>query len=72
MSALTEFHVALRRENGTTTTVFSEVRQLGVHVRGVSPLGGGTTEHLGGMKQHVDETRWDSVIRPRNLTRHTP
>jgi hypothetical protein len=38
----------------------------------VSPLGGGTTEHQGGMKQHVDETRWNGVIRPRNLTRYAP
>lgn len=72
MSSITEFHVDLRRDDGTVTTAFADVRQLGVHVRAVSPLGGGTTEHLGGMKQHVDETRWDTVIRPQNLTRYTP
>lgn len=72
MSTLTAFHVDLRRENGTSTTVFSEVRQLAVHVRGVSPVGGGTTAHQGGMRQHIDETRWDGVIRPLNLTRYTP
>ena len=72
MSSLTEFHVDLRREDGTPTAAFAEVRQLGVHVRAVSPLGGGTTEHQGGMKQHVDETRWNGVIRPPNLTRYAP
>ena len=72
MSTRTAFDVDLRRENGTSTTVFSEVRQLGVHVRAVSPLGGGTTEHRGGMRQHVDETRWDTILRPPNLTRYTP
>jgi len=72
MSTLTAFDIDLRRENGTSTNTFAEVRQLGVHVRAVSPLGGGTTEHQGGMKQHVDETRWDTVLRPPNLTRYTP
>jgi len=72
MSTLTAFDIDLRRENGTSTTTFAEVRQLGVHVRAVSPLGGGSTEHRGGMRQHVDETRWDTVLRPRNLTRYTP
>lgn len=72
MASLTEFHIDLRRDNGTAATAFPEVRQFGVRVRGVSPLGGGETEHLGGMKQHVDETRFDAVIRPSNLLRYAP
>ena len=72
MSTLTAFDVDLQRSDGTSTTTFADVRQLAVRVRGVSPLGGGTTAHQGGMTQHIDETRWDGVIRPRNLTRHTP
>lgn len=72
MASLTEFHIDLRRDNGSTTPNYSEVRQLGVHVRGVSPLGGGETEHLGGMKQHVDETRFNGIVRPPNLTRYAP
>ncbi|MFO8099469.1 MAG: hypothetical protein R6T83_07600 [Salinibacter sp.] len=72
MASLTEFHVDLRDDNGTETATFSEVRQLGVHVRGVSPLGGGETEHRGGMKQHVDEARFNAVVRPPNLTRYAP
>lgn len=75
MSSLTEFHIELRREDGTVVTNLDKfdpmIRELAVHVRAVSPLAGGQTEHLGGMKQHVDETRWDSVIRPLNLTRYT-
>lgn len=71
MSSLTAFHIELRKDDGTTTSTFSEVRQLAVHVRAVSPLGGGRTAHLGGMRQHVDETRWDTVLRPRNLARYT-
>lgn len=72
MASLTEFHISLQRDNGTETSTFSEVRQIGLHVRGVSPLGGGETEHLGGMRQHVDETRFNSIIRPPNLTRYEP
>lgn len=72
MQSLTAFNIDLRGADGASTSVVADVRQLGVHVRAVSPLGGGTTAHMGGMKQHVDETRWDTVVRPRNLTRHTP
>jgi len=74
MSSLTEFFVELRHDDGTVTTAVPDplIRELAVHVRGVSPLGGGTTEHLGGMKQHIDETRWNVVIRPLNLTRYQP
>jgi hypothetical protein len=71
MSSLTEFHVELRREDGSVVGALpaGDVRQLAVRVRAVSPLGGGTTAHLGGMKQHVEETRWERVVRPRNLAR---
>ncbi len=74
MSSLTDFRITLRKDGGAPAAYPGEkglIRQVDVRVRAVSPLGGGQTEHLGGMKQHVDETRWDSVIRPRNLTRRT-
>ncbi|NBB75675.1 MAG: hypothetical protein GVY35_18685 [Bacteroidetes bacterium] len=46
-----------------------DIRVLHIDLRSVSPLGGGTTEGRGGMKQFVDETRWSQGFRPFNLNR---
>lgn len=72
LSTLTEFSLELRREDGTATNTFSEARQVYAHVRGVTPLGGGKTAHQGGMRQHIDETRWNGLFRPPNMTRYSP
>jgi hypothetical protein len=72
MDTLTQFDLRVGTRAGRTGPVptdLSDVRTIHVDVRAVSPLGGGTTEGRGGMKQFVDETRWSQGFRPSNLDR---
>lgn len=66
---LTQFQILLRAAPGVPAASNADVREVEVRMRMVSPLGGGRTEALGGMKQHIDQTRWGRVFRPANLGR---
>lgn len=66
---LTQFQVLLRAAPGVPAATPADVREVEVRMRMVSPLGGGRTEALGGMRQHIDQTRWGRIFRPVNLQR---
>jgi hypothetical protein len=66
---LTQFQILLRAAPGVPAAADADVREVEVRMRMVSPLGGGRTEAVGGMKQHIDQTRWGRVFRPANLGR---
>lgn len=57
-----------------TPSLLRQVRAIDVNLRAVSPLGGGegylTTEDPA-LQYQIDQTRWNRVIRPINLTRIT-
>jgi hypothetical protein len=72
MDTLTRFDLRFWTQAGRTGSPparLRDIRALHVNLRSVSPLGGGTTEGRGGMKQFVDETRWSQGFRPFNLNR---
>lgn len=71
MDTLTRFDLQLGPHAGPSgePADWSAIRIIHVDLRAVSPLGGGTTEGQGGMKQFVEETRWSRRIRPYNLHR---
>ncbi len=66
---LTQFQILLRAAPGVPAASTADVREVEVRMRMVSPLGGGRTEAVGGMRQHIDQTRWGRVFRPANLGR---